>query len=97
MNKFPNAASFRDSVTRVGVVCLWTLSLTSCVIRERGVSGPHRYHKPHPMVVREPVVEILPAGARVVWVRGQKYWWHEGFYYRPHPRGFGFLRVEVKY
>lgn len=36
-------------------------------------------------------VEYLPFGARVVYVRGHRCWVHQGTYYRPHPRGYGYV------
>ena len=96
MNVFLNRKQVFPLLSKGAALFLSGAFLTSCVVRERVVSAPPRYHKHHPMVV-EPAVEILPAGARVVWVRGQKYWVHQGFYYRPHPRGHGFARVDVNF
>lgn len=96
MDVFLNPKQAFHRLTKAVALFLSVASLTSCVMKGRVVSGPHRYHKHPPMVV-EPAVEILPAGARVVWVRGQKYWVNQGLYYRPHPRGHGFVRVDVSY
>lgn len=74
-----------------------SFSLTSCVVRERVVVAPRpHYPPPQTVIVEEPFIEVLPAEARVVWIHGQKYWCHRGHYYRPHPQGHGFIKVEIK-
>lgn len=96
MNVLRNRKQVFSVLAKAAVLSFSAAFLTSCVVKGRGVYGPPHYHKHHPVVV-EPAVEILPAGARVVWVRGQKYWVNQGLYYRPHPRGHGFVRVDVSY
>lgn len=43
-----------------------------------------------PLYVEERVYPSLPFGAKVTYVRGQRCWFHNGSYYRPHPHGTGF-------
>lgn len=57
------------------------------------------YRPPHsayprytqPAYVEERVYPSLPFGASVTYVRGQRCWYHNGSYYRHHPRGTGFV------
>lgn len=53
---------------------------------------PHHSHLDYtqPVYVEERVYPSLPFGARVTYVRGQRCWFYNGSYYRPHPRGTGF-------
>ena len=80
----------KQSLLRVagrGALCagLAAVSLSSCVVRERGVV--HR--GPHPLYVREErVVTVLPGHAHVVTVRGERCWLHNGTYYRRHAHGY---------
>ena len=48
-----------------------------------------RYSRP--VYVQERIYPALPFGARITYVRGQRCWYHNGSYYRPHPRGTGFV------
>jgi hypothetical protein len=44
-----------------------------------------------PVYVGARIYPVLPFGARITYVRGQRCWYHNGSYYRPHPRGSGFV------
>ena len=47
---------------------------------------------PRPVVVeRDTYVDVLPRGARVVTVRGERCWLYNGRYYRRHPHRHGYV------